>query len=760
MKRTWAYALVIHILACSAVLGAAIPTDGRGLPLWEIAVFEDFPVRMELSSPAELSRLLQAVPLAGFGREQIQPDHRSGGIVFTPRVTAAEARDLESAGYRFTRLPDLDQAGRRATEESWAEQAAKGFAGFDPAKALYYPTHAQVGSDFAALAATHPTLARTFTWGTSVQGRELWGIVISDDVHNTEPEPEVRLSSTIHGNETVGLVLLWNLAHYLLDNYGQPGFEDLTALVDGAEIHIMPLHNPDGYALAWRSNANGVDLNRNYPDPAGTHSSMEVETTAFMAYANAHHFVISQNGHGGALVVNYPWDYTYTRAPDDAALIQLSLEYSTYNLPMYNGAFPQGITNGADWYIATGTLQDWSYYSTDCIDVTVELGNNKWPAPALLDTYWNDNRESLLHYVAAARHGISGVVTDAVSGLPLDATITVAGNAMPVHTDPAHGDYYKLLPTGTFDLTFSAPGYTSQTITGVACTWGVADVLDVALEPLGPMETVTLFASDFEAGTAGWTGGWGLAIPAEGHDSTNSLDDSPGADYASDSSNAMTMTAGVDLSDAVTAELRFWARWDVEENYDACFLLASVNGGTTWSGVTTPYTDPASGSGVQLPSGAPVFEGVQAAWVLNVVDLAPVLGQSDVRFRFRLDSDSSLNGAGFFLDDFIIQKQVPDDSSSVPRPVFAAEVEAWPNPFNPLTTVAFTAPAAGTVRLTIHDLQGRLVRTLVDEVLTAGAHQRPWDGCADDGSRCASGVYFARMVNGAASAVTKLTLVK
>ncbi|MFN2370861.1 MAG: M14 family zinc carboxypeptidase, partial [Candidatus Krumholzibacteriia bacterium] len=369
--------LVLVTVVAAAVGAGEIPTDRHGLPLWVEAAWDDFPVRLDLADRAELDRLLATVPLAGFARDQVRPT-ADGGLVFTPRVTADEAAALAAAGWRWTRLADLDLAGRREAEAAWAEAAAKGLAGFDPAKALSYPTHAQIGSDFAALAAAHPTLARTVTVGTSVQGRELWAIVISDDVHATEPEPEVFLTSSIHGDEPVGMVLLWNLAHHLLANYGQPGYEDLTALVDDTEIHIMPLHNPDGYVAGTRSNANGVDLNRNYPEPAGTHPFAEQENLAYMDYALDHSFVVSQNGHGGALVVNYPWDYTYTRAPDDAALIALSLEYSTRNLPMYNGSFPQGITNGADWYVITGSLQDWTYDVTGCINVTVELGDTKW----------------------------------------------------------------------------------------------------------------------------------------------------------------------------------------------------------------------------------------------------------------------------------------------------------------------------------------------------------------------------------------------
>jgi hypothetical protein len=152
---------------------------------------------------------------------------------------------------------------------------------------------------------------------------------------------------------------------------------------------------------------------------------------------------------------------------------------------MYNGDFPQGITNGADWYIVNGSVQDWSYDQTDCIDVTVELHDTKWPSASLLDGLWNDNRQSLMHFVKAARYGINGVVTSAATGLALAATVTVAGNAKPVHTDPARGDYYKLLNTGTYGLTFTATGYLSKTVSGVATTWGTPTILNVALLPEG-----------------------------------------------------------------------------------------------------------------------------------------------------------------------------------------------------------------------------------------------------------------------------------
>jgi len=483
---------ILLLISASMALAAGsdgvldIPRDDHGLPLWKIAEWNDFPVRLELSGRQELGRLLAEVPLASFSREQIAPQAGSGNagrLIFEPRVTEAEAAALKAAGYRFLRLPDVDKESRRAAEEAWARQGLKTATDLKLEPTGYYPTYDQIGTIFAQLEVDYPDICRTFSWGLSVEGRQLWGLVISADVDNTAPEPEVRLSSSMHGDEPPGMVMLVNLADYLAVNYGKAGFEDVTHLVDNYEIHIMPLHNPDGYVAGTRTNANGVDLNRNFAEPAGSYPVQEIENIHFMDYANGRNFVVSENGHAGALVVNYPWDYTYTLAPDDAALIQLSLEYSTYNLPMYNGSFTDGITNGAEWYVAYGTLQDWSYFVTGCIDVTIEYNNTKWPPASQLDGLWDDNRESFMHFIKAVRYGVNGVVTATGTGLPLDAEITVTGNSQHVFTDPTHGDYYKLLDTGTYDLLFEAEGYIAKTITGVATVWGVSTVIDVTLDP-------------------------------------------------------------------------------------------------------------------------------------------------------------------------------------------------------------------------------------------------------------------------------------
>ena len=83
-----------------------------------------------------------------------------------------------------------------------------------------------------------------------------------------------------------------------------------------------------------------------------------------------------------------------------------------------------------------------------------------------------------------------------------------------------------------------------------------------------------------------------------------------------------------------------------------------------------------------------------------------------------------------------------------------------PNPFNPWTTVGFTLPAAGPVRVTVVDVAGRIVATLLDRNLPVGRHVVKWEGLASHGRTTPSGVYFVRVESGGLSAATKIVLLR
>ena len=111
----------------------------------------------------------------------------------------------------------------------------------------------------------------------------------------------------------------------------------------------------------------------------------------------------------------------------------------------------------------------------------------------------------------------------------------------------------------------------------------------------------------------------------------------------------------------------------------------------------------------------------------------------------------------------ILPKQCPSgacavESGDVPAPLVLAP--NFPNPFNPHTTIRFQLPAARHARLTIHDLRGRLVTTLMDDQAPAGDHSVIWTGRFDDGREAPSGVYFSRLEAGEQVAHGRMALVR
>lgn len=381
---------------------------------------------------------------------------RSTGTIIAYVRDDDEFARILGQGFAAVKLPDMARENALRLNQSKSAH---------PSKDEYY-NNTQYNQFMQDTAAQYPNICQLIQIGTSVQGRPLYFLKITDNPTVSEAEAEFKYSSSMHGDEVVGYDMCIRLIQLLTSEYGTN--PRVTNLVNNTEIWICPMFNPDGFVLGQRYNANGIDLNRNYPMPFGGDqhpdgSAWAQENIAMMDFSNQHNFVLSANFHGGALVANYPWDYSYTLAPDNDFLIQASLAYSSHNLPMYNSTeFAQGITNGAAWYAITGSMQDWNYGETDCMEITMEIGNNKWPAASQLPTFWSQNQESMLCYMEMAHRGIYGLISSG-NGAPLPATITVQGNAKVIRTDPVLGDYHRLLLPGNYTVTASSPGYLPQT---------------------------------------------------------------------------------------------------------------------------------------------------------------------------------------------------------------------------------------------------------------------------------------------------------
>jgi hypothetical protein len=85
----------------------------------------------------------------------------------------------------------------------------------------------------------------------------------------------------------------------------------------------------------------------------------------------------------------------------------------------------------------------------------------------------------------------------------------------------------------------------------------------------------------------------------------------------------------------------------------------------------------------------------------------------------------------------------------------------YPNPFNPSTNIEFSIPQSGAVNLTVYDVHGRVVKSIIaNEPYSQGTFKAQWDGTNDAGQRVASGIYFARLSAGTFNATQKMNLVK
>jgi flagellar hook assembly protein FlgD len=83
-----------------------------------------------------------------------------------------------------------------------------------------------------------------------------------------------------------------------------------------------------------------------------------------------------------------------------------------------------------------------------------------------------------------------------------------------------------------------------------------------------------------------------------------------------------------------------------------------------------------------------------------------------------------------------------------------------PNPFSARTEIAFELAEAAHTTLTVYDVMGRKVATLVDRPMPSGPHAVAWNGHSDQGSKLASGVYFYRLSAGDVSQTKRLVIVR
>ena len=107
----------------------------------------------------------------------------------------------------------------------------------------------------------------------------------------------------------------------------------------------------------------------------------------------------------------------------------------------------------------------------------------------------------------------------------------------------------------------------------------------------------------------------------------------------------------------------------------------------------------------------------------------------------------------------ILAKSEDESIYNAPVPT-KLEVSNYPNPFNPSTTIAFSVPEAGKVRLTVYNIRGQRVRDLIDDSMMRGFHKVIWDGTDNGKHSVSSGLYFVRIDTGNNAVVKKVMMLK
>ncbi len=469
--------IVISIMVC---FGAVILTAA-----------ETYHIRVPFDDRSELETLTKLINIDSAEESEISAE-----------VTAAEMQALQEAGFKWNTITTSPMAtAATMCADDWVEDTSRSW--------NCYPTYQQYVAFLELIAHQYASICRLEVIGETtneVRPHRLLALRISDHPGIEEDEPEVFLTSTMHGDETTGFVLLLQLINDLVEGYTADA--EMTRIINEIDLVINPLANPDGTyafsddtvagAIRFYTAANGanaqVNPNRNFPDPqAGQHPDGHpwwTETLAMMDFAELNNFVLSANFHGGAEVINYPWDTWSRRHADDQWLYTISRNWADAAQQDSPGGYmtqlDNGVTNGYDWYPVFGGRQDYMTYFHGSRELTVEISNTKLVAADELEAHWTYNRRAIYGFVNEALRGIRGLITTP-DGQPIAADIEIIGHDIEadrsrIHNDPEVGDYHRLLLPGTYDLRFTAPGFETEDIGGIAVIDGEATRIDVVLQ--------------------------------------------------------------------------------------------------------------------------------------------------------------------------------------------------------------------------------------------------------------------------------------
>ncbi|MCX6641253.1 MAG: M14 family zinc carboxypeptidase [bacterium] len=326
----------------------------------------------------------------------------------------------------------------------------------------------------------------------------------------------------------------------------------------------------------------------------------------------------------------------------------------------------------------------------------------------------------------------------ALNGSPLPGTLFISGEDVADTIQiPADGHYYLSLPEGGYRITFDHAGYVVR-----SDTVPIFQNRNITFE-CSP--GTLLFQDDFEGGLGAWSSGgtpnyWGIEQADSLWTGGTVLTDYPYHDYTANTESWIEPSTPLNLSNELTASLKFQHWCEFEPGYDWGEVQISDNGGFSWERLSGP------------------FWAQDAGWSTVYADLTPYCGSNDVRLRWLVHSDNTLEWRGWRIDN--VEVQAANEFSAVKgeiiQPNDYALVSAFPNPFNSQLTVNLILPRSANTTISIYDISGREIGILYQGELSPGEHRINYRMP----TASAAGIYLLRINSGDTEVVNKILYLK
>jgi hypothetical protein len=632
------------------------------------------------------------------------------------------------------------------------------------------------------------------------EGRPIYWIRISDNPDVDENEPEALFNAVHHAREPMSMSQLIFFMWHLLENYGSNN--NISTLLNGTELYFVPCINPDGYIFnqtnnpngggMWRKNRRingdgtfGVDLNRNYgynwgfdnqgssPNGSsdtyrGTSAFSEPETRNMRDFALAHDFKVCFNYHSYGNLLIYPWAYSGLQTSD-------SIYYSNTGsmLSRFNG-FLTGTGAETVGYSSNGDADDWQYgeqlLKNKTMTLTPEVGPGDlgfWPPsnqiiPICKSTlFQNLNQAYLLLNFGLAYDRNAGVFSQNNNQIKFDLTkYGFANGNLTVGILALGSEIASLGNTKTFTLN------QFQTVSD-----SISLMLNSGLQNGTPIrfilyvdngaglvinDTITktygsygsLFA-DNNTNLNNWLNigsgsNWQLTT-SDFYSAPSSITDSPNSDYNNSSNSELLLRNPIDLRGASDAVLNFWAKWDIETDYDYLQVFAIGSDGARIA-LCGSYTNAGT---VYQAENEPLFDGRQTQWVNENMSLNDFLGDSSVSILLVLRADQWVRADGFYFDDVNVSVLgASSPSGSIARRNYSLLEQNRPNPASEMVFIPFSNTTFNDkiYHLQVFDALGNLMyqKSISDGVQGVNIETADWP----------QGNYFYRMIGENSSSET------